>query len=308
MPASCNICFEMKNPTQKKPETPDSNKFSFTLEKQNLENALYLVSTPIGHLKDITLHALEILISADYIFCEDTRVTSKLLQAYGIKRKLSVYNDHASNEQRDEIVKLALDEKSVALVSDAGAPLISDPGYKLVRNICRKGGKVITVPGASSVISALQLSGLPSDSFSFFGFIPSKSKAREEFLLTKKLNKETLVFFETVPRIVKTLDAIDSIFGDRNCAVARELTKKFETIYRGTAKDILLQMEKDTVKGELVLLIEGCTLNLDNSQNLENLLNSYMAEMSLRNAVEEVSKILSLPKKQVYTKALELKE
>ena len=308
MPASSNICFEMTNPTQKTNDTPDSNQYSFTLERRKLESGLYLVSTPIGHLKDITLHALEVILNCDHIFCEDTRVTGKLLRAYGLKRQLSVYNDHASPDQRERLVNLVLEGQSVALLSDAGAPLISDPGYKLVRNICNRGGKVMTVPGASAVISALQLSGLPSDSFSFFGFIPVKSQARDAFLTAKKSNKETLVFFETVPRIKKTLDAVSRVFGDRQCAVARELTKKFETIYRGTAKDILQAMEKDTVKGEIVFLIGGCPEGEQGPGNMDDLLRSYMADMSLKDAVEEVSKILSLPKKQVYSRALELKE
>ena len=214
---------------------------------------LYIIATPIGNLEDITLRALRILKEVDYIFCEDTRVTRKLLDHYQIiGKKLISYHQHSDAKKVDELIKL-VEKNKVALVTDAGTPGISDPGNKLIKALNHKNIKAIPVPGACALITALSVSGVPTDKFIFKGFIPHK-KGREKFLDEVMASKITVVFYESPYRILKTLDSLKNT----QLVVCRELTKKFETIYRGTAEEILAEIKKDfpngSPKGEFVVI------------------------------------------------------
>jgi len=223
---------------------------------------LYIVATPIGNLKDISFRALEILKSVDLILCEDTRVTRKLLDHYKIKnKKLESYHHHSSDKKIEKIIELIEKNNNTALVTDAGTPGISDPGNLLIKKILEnnKKIKIIPIPGPSAVISALSISGFPTDKFIFKGFIPHK-KAREKFLKECLANKNTITFYESPHRILKCLEQLISLNSKKQLVVCRELTKKFETIYRGTVEEILEQIKTDfpdekPVKGEFVVVM-----------------------------------------------------
>lgn len=279
------------------------------LEPQPLPSGLYLVGTPIGNLRDITLRALETLSACDALYCEDTRVTGKLLKAYGISKKMEVFTDHSSDKDRAQLLaRISEKGQSVALVSDAGLPLISDPGYKLVSYARAQNIDVWSIPGASAPLTALQVSGLPTDSFLFAGFIPTKEGQRKAFLEKLCDVPATLIFFETVPRLSKTLAAIENLYGERKCIVARELTKKFEEILSGTPQDLLERLEEAPIKGEVVLLVEGAVEKQGLSEeDVLVLLKTSMKTNSLKDAVKLVSAQTSMPKNQVYELALSLK-
>jgi 16S rRNA (cytidine1402-2'-O)-methyltransferase len=218
---------------------------------------LTIVPTPIGHLSDITLRALEVLKSADMILCEDTRQTQKLLQHYGIAKPLFSYHEHSSARKTDEIISLLKEGKLLALVSDGGTPLISDPGFQAVHAAIAEGLPFEALPGPSSVTTALVASGLPTDSFSFLGFLSNKGQKRKNKLKALADREETLIFFESPFRIVKTLEDALQILGDREAAVARELTKKFEEVLRGSLSELIQDMIKKPRKGEMVVLVAG---------------------------------------------------
>ncbi len=238
----------------------DIEKTNQNPERKILKAGLYMVATPIGNLGDMSMRAIEVLSSADMVYCEDTRVTRKLLNAYQIKVRTRSYNDHSDTGQRDEIVDMVGGGKVVALVSDAGMPLISDPGYKLVVACEEAGMYVTTVPGASAPLAALQLSGLPSDQFSFLGFLPNKSKARKDFLSKWRDVPSTLVSFEAAPRLVKSLRDIGEVMGRRDVAVVREITKLYEEVRKATPEELILHYEeKGLPKGEIVLVISPPT-------------------------------------------------
>jgi len=220
---------------------------------------LYIVATPIGNLEDITLRALRILKEVDIILCEDTRVTRKLLERYELSnKKLESYHHHTSDKKVEKLIEL-ISEKNVALVADAGTPGISDPGNKLISEILKtEDCEIIPIPGASAVITALSISGFPTDKFLFKGFVPHK-KGRETFLNAVVENKETVVFYESCHRIIKTLDKLQEIDNTKQLVVCRELTKKFETTYRGTPEEILQEIKKGfpsgKPKGEFVVVV-----------------------------------------------------
>jgi len=216
-------------------------------------NSLYIVSTPIGNLQDITFRAVETLKSVDFIVCEDTRVSLKLLNHYGIKKPLVAFNEFNEDQILYEILK-KLETESCALVSDAGTPLISDPGYRLVKEAKRKGFCVIPIPGPSALIAALSVSGLPTDKFVFLGFLP-KSEARAGKLLNKtKLLEQTVILYESPHRIVKTLELIQNIFGDIEITIARELTKIYEEVRSERVSAFIEHFGKTAPKGEFVIL------------------------------------------------------
>lgn len=269
--------------------------------------ALYLVATPIGNLRDVTLRALDVLQSSDVILCEDTRVSGKFLKAYSIKKPLKTYHDHSTEKDRAEILAMLKDGKCVALISDAGMPLIADPGYKLVEAVRAEGLPVYAIPGANAPLMALQLSGLPSDAFSFHGFLPPKQKARQDTLEALKGRKETLIFFETAPRLLKSLQDIVKVYGAVDCVVARELTKKFEEIRSGNASDLICYFEENTLKGEIVLLIGPSDPDLS-EDDIEAKLRKLLKDMSVKEAVATLVDASGLPKKMIYNKALELKD
>ena len=218
---------------------------------------LTIVPTPIGNLSDITFRALEALKQADIIVCEDTRQTQKLLQHYGIVKQLLSYHDHSSPQKTAGIVALLKEGKNLALVSDSGMPLVSDPGFQVVHAALADGLPLEVLPGPSAVTMALVLSGLPTDSFSFFGFLSNKGQRRRHELQALEEREETLIFFESPFRIVKMLQDAFEVFGDREAAVARELTKKFEEVLRGNLSEIIRDMTQKPRKGEMVALVSG---------------------------------------------------
>jgi len=220
---------------------------------------LYLVSTPIGNLGDMSARAKDVLESADFVACEDTRTSKQLFNLLGIKvKKTLAYHDHNADQVRPKLISLLKENNTIALVSDAGTPLISDPGYKLVRDCIAAQIKVSTVPGANAVLSALQLSGLPSANFYFGGFLPPKSGARKSHLNEVKKLKSTLIFYETPNRLLDSLQDILSEYGNRQIAVVREITKKFEETRLDSVQNLIdYYMQFGAPKGELVLVIEG---------------------------------------------------
>ena len=276
--------------------------------KNNKEGKLTIISLPIGNLKDITIRALEELQSSDLIFCEDKRITIKLLNHYNIKNKLMSYNEHSDRGTREFIVNQIVRGKSISLVSDAGTPLISDPGYKLIKELKKKNLTVTSCPGPSSPITAITLAGLPSDKFFFSGFLPVKSKARKDYLLKIKNIESTIIFFESPNRIVKSLETILEIFGDRNIAICRELTKKFEEVITLKVSEAIKNLSsRDNIKGEIVIVIEG-EVKKDKSQNLEAILKDALKSMTLSDAAKEISNYTNFSKKEVYNAALVLKD
>jgi len=218
---------------------------------------LIIVPTPIGNLGDLTFRALETLKQADAIICEDTRRTQILLKHYQVENKLISYHEHSDVSQTELILVKLREGQRLALVSDGGTPLLSDPGFKLVRRVREAGMPVETLPGASSITTALVASGLATDTFTFFGFLPPKSAARKKNLEELEEREETLIFFESPYRLIKTLNDMQTVLGDREAVVARELTKKFEEMIRGKLSEILSRLKKKEAKGEMVLLVAG---------------------------------------------------
>lgn len=274
-----------------------------------LDSGLYIVATPIGNLADISQRAKDILSEADIIACEDTRVSRKLFSLLGISldRKFISYEDHSEQDKAGYIKDLILEGKSVALISDAGSPLISDPGYKLVR-LCRAADiNIRTIPGASAVICALQISGLPTNRFMFAGFIPNKDKARIDLFSELKNINTTLVFYETAPRLSKTLQAAGEIFQGREIAVAREITKIYEECKNGTAEELLEYYRQNPPKGEIVLMIAPPQERSSDQFDIAYELMTRLDKMSLKSAVKEVVALTGKNKSEVYAKALELK-
>ena len=218
---------------------------------------LSIVPTPIGNLRDITLRALDALKAADLIICEDTRHTQKLLTAYEIKKPLISFHEHSAPGKVKEIMAMLAEGKNLALVSDGGTPLISDPGFQIVNEAIRSKTPFEVLPGASALTTALAASGLATDSFSFFGFLPQKSAARKKFLSELLEREETLIFYESPYRLVQTLEEMKEIFGEREAVVARELTKMFEEIQRGFLADLAAKFSAKKVLGEIVVLVAG---------------------------------------------------
>ena len=217
---------------------------------------LYVVATPIGNLEDITLRALKVLKEVDFIACEDTRQTKKLLDRYKIKKPQVSYHQHTRIQKIDYIINQIAQGKSCALVSDAGTPCISDPGRVLVARAYDAGVKVIPIPGPSALISAASISGLPVDKFIFLGFPPHK-KGRRKFFEQIRDNKYTVILFESPYRILKTLGQLRDVVDDRRIVVCRELTKMFEIVYQGTIKEVISKLEKEKIKGEFVVVVEA---------------------------------------------------
>jgi len=273
-----------------------------------LASGLYLVSTPIGNLADISVRALYVLASADIALCEDTRHSRKLLAAYGVGRKLEAYHDFSGEKDRARILTALGDGKSVALISDAGTPLIADPGFKLVRAAIAAGAGVFAIPGPSAMLAALVTSGVPPDRFYFGGFFPPKEAARREVLEAARAIPGTLIFYETGARLKDTLEALEVIFPERPVSAARELTKFYEAVLRGNAKDLLKEIRDNPPAGEFVILIGPGEAAPASSQDIEHALKSAMRRVSLKEAVEEVAKGLGVGKKGVYNLALKLRE
>ncbi len=287
----------------------------------SLAAGLYLVATPIGNLADITLRALDTLARADVIACEDQRVTRKLLDAHGIvlrgttrgaaktvTRALVSYHDHNAHEMRPRMIERMRQGQAVALVSDAGTPLVSDPGYKLVRAAVREGLAVTTIPGASAPLAALTLSGLPSDRFLFAGFLPSRRSARRSELAALSAIPATLLFLESARRLADSLADMAAVLGARDGAVARELTKLFEEVRRGHLADLAAHYAASgPPKGEVVVAVGPPEAAAPPSgEALDRLLRQALGSESLRDAASLVSRETGLPKRQVYNRALAL--
>lgn len=222
-----------------------------------MSGTLYLVSTPIGNLGDVSARAIETLKNADVIACEDTRHTGKLLQHYGIRKPLVSVHDHNERQRAPQLLAQLKQGRSIALVSDGGTPVISDPGWLVVHEVIRAGIPVTWIPGACALIGALVLSGLPAERFVFEGFLPPKSGARRKRLEALKGETRTVVLYESPHRVLKTLQDIHDVLGDVSMACARELTKKFEEVRRGTASELLAHFEQHPPKGELVLVVSN---------------------------------------------------
>ena len=272
-----------------------------------LSPGLYIVATPIGNLGDITLRAIETLRAVTAVACEDTRVTGKLLNHLGFKQKLIRYDDHASDATRDHVLDLAA-QGPIALTSDAGTPLISDPGFRLVVAARARGIAVTSLPGPSAAIVALTLAGLPSDRFLFAGFLPSKAKARKAALEDLASARATLVFYETAPRLGAALTAIGETLPGREIAVARELTKRFEECRTGTAEELAAHYAAHPPKGEIVLVIAPPVAGVAPQVfDLDALLLAALATDKPSQAAGQVAKATGLDRKVLYARAMALK-
>lgn len=283
------------------------SRYNTEIQNKKPEAGLYLVATPIGNLRDITLRALDVLETADFVLCEDTRVTRKLLSFYGIKTKALVYNDHSDERRRNEILQMIREGKVLALVSDAGMPLISDPGYKLVRSCMEENLYVTSLPGANAPLSALQLSGLPSDCFSFIGFLPSKTKSRKDILSKWASVPSTIVAFESAQRLTDSLNDIHAIMGARSVCVVREITKMFEEVKSGIAADLVtFYHENGAPKGEIVLVIAPPSEAVFAQEDLEGQIRNALKTMKTKEAAAEVSARTGVNKKELYEMALKV--
>jgi 16S rRNA (cytidine1402-2'-O)-methyltransferase len=278
------------------------------IDVARLAPGLHIVATPIGNLDDITLRALEALAGADLIACEDTRVTRKLLDRYGIARPLTPYHEHNAAKARPALLRRLAEGAAVALVSDAGTPLISDPGYKLVRAAQDGGHSVTALPGASAVMAALTVAGLPTDQFLFAGFLPPKEAARRARIAEHARIPATLVLFETGPRLAATLaDLAAGLGGQREAALCRELTKLHEEIRRGELATLAEAYANDTPRGEIVLVIAPPqAIEPVGAAETETMLQQALARVSLKDAVAEVADATGLPRREVYQRALAL--
>ncbi|MBR6355483.1 MAG: 16S rRNA (cytidine(1402)-2'-O)-methyltransferase [Alphaproteobacteria bacterium] len=274
-----------------------------------LRNGLYIIATPIGNLQDISARALDVLREADVIAAEDTRMAKKLFSLLGLSldKKFIKYEDHSEEKQAQGLIDLINAGSAVALVSDAGSPLISDPGYKLVRKCREQSIYVTAIPGACAVITALQLSGLPTNRFMFAGFIPNKDKARADLFNELKNIDTTLVFYETAPRLLKTLEQAASVFGAREVAVARELTKMYEEVISDSFAEVLAAFADNEPRGEFVVMIAPPTAAEYSLEDVRGILQKRLRETSLKTAVKEICEQYKLNKNDVYALALELK-
>jgi 16S rRNA (cytidine1402-2'-O)-methyltransferase len=268
---------------------------------------LYLVATPIGNLGDVTLRALELLAGADVIACEDTRVTRKLTERYGIATPLTPYHEHNAAQARPKLLALLADGQAVALVSDAGTPLISDPGYKLVQAASEAGYPVTASPGPSAVLAALSVAALPTDRFFFEGFLPPKQGARQKRIAALAIIPATLVLFESGSRAAATLADLAGGLGARAAAICRELTKLHEEVRRGDLTTLARDYaEGGETRGEFVIVIAPPETSEGNVDDLDDLLRAALARVSVKEAVGEVATATGRPRREVYQRALAL--
>lgn len=280
---------------------------SETALEPRLTAGLYIVATPIGNLGDLTMRAADVLKRCDAVACEDTRVTGKLMKHLGVSKPLWRYDDHSSDHDRARLVE-AMRDKAVALVSDAGTPLISDPGYRLVRDARAEEIPVTTLPGACAAIAGLTLSGLPNDRFLFAGFLPVKEKARGEALDELGAVDATLVFYESGPRLVKSLAAVSDHLPGREVAVARELTKLHEECRAGSAGELAEYYVAHPPKGEIVLLVGPPPEAEASEADAEQLLRDALAKLKPSQAAAQVAKATGLDRKALYARAMELRD
>jgi 16S rRNA (cytidine1402-2'-O)-methyltransferase len=279
-----------------------------TLTAARPDSGLYLVATPIGNLGDITLRALETLAGVDIIACEDTRITRRLTERYGITAPLKPYHEHNAAEARPRILHHLAQGASIALVSDAGTPLISDPGFKLVREVCAAGHRVVALPGPSSVLAALSVAALPTNRFFFEGFLPAKQTARRARLTELSRLDATLVLFESGSRVQETLADLAAIMGARDAAICREMTKLHEEISRSTLAELAQSAATLETRGEFVLVIgpqaEGSQVMT--AEEVDDLLRERLAQDSVKDAVAHAVEVSGRPRREIYARALEL--
>jgi 16S rRNA (cytidine1402-2'-O)-methyltransferase len=272
-----------------------------------LAPGLYVVATPIGNLRDVTLRALDVLSGCDLVLAEDTRVAGKLLSAYGIAARLERYDEHAAERTRPKALARLAEGARVALVSDAGTPLVSDPGYRLVREAAAQGTRVFPIPGASALLAGLAAAGLPTDRFLFAGFPPPRRAARRAFLAELAGVRATLVFYEGGSRLAASLADMAEVLGPREAVVGRELTKLYETVTRGALPALAADPQFAAPKGEIVVLVapgrEAAATEADADQALADAL----ARLSPADAASEVAKALGLPRRDLYRRAMALK-
>jgi 16S rRNA (cytidine1402-2'-O)-methyltransferase len=274
-----------------------------------LEAGLYVVATPIGNLRDITLRALDILAAADHVYAEDTRVALKLLNAYGLKPQLAAYHDHTAEAAREAILGALAKGESVALISDAGTPLVSDPGYKLARAVIEARHRVYPIPGASALLAGLVVSGQPSDRFLFAGFLPPKQGARRASLTELAEAEATLIFYESGPRLADSLADMAEVLGERPAAVARELTKMFEETRRAPLAELAAHYaEAGAPKGEIVVIVGPPPPRGEVSDAVLDEFLSGALLRGVREAASEAARDLGVPRKRAYARALWLRD
>ena len=299
------------NPHRPQPQA-DARQCHFLLdgiprEAARLAPGLHIVATPIGNLGDITLRALSALAGADLIACEDTRVTRKLLDRYGIATPLTPYHDHNAEHARPKLLRRLAEGGAVALVCDAGTPLVSDPGMKLVRAAAEAGYAVTTLPGPSALLAALTVAGLPTDQFFFAGFLPPKQAARRTRIAELARIPATLVLFETGPRIAQSLADLAAGLGPRQAVLCRELTKLHEEVRRGLLAELAQSCAEGELRGEIALVIAPPPAAAQRSaEAADTLLRQALSRVSLKDAVGEVAKATGLPRREVYQRALAL--
>lgn len=270
---------------------------------------LYLIAIPIGHPEDITLRALKVLKSADIVLCEDTRVTGLLFQFHQISTKLQSYHEHNAEQQRPRVIEWLKSGKTIALVSDAGTPLISDPGYKLVKEVREEGFLVTSLPGPCAAITALTLSGLPSDRFYFYGFLPAKSGVRKKALEEIAEISGSIVFYENKNRVSETLADIEEVWGDSPASLARELTKEYEEVFSSSISELRERLAQSPLKGEMVLTVfrERKAQQVKEDQ-VDPLIKKLLNKHPLKVVVQMVAQETSVSKNRIYERALKLKE
>ena len=286
------------------------NERDLRMNAEPLAPGLYLTATPIGNARDITLRALDVLRSADVLVAEDTRTLRKLLDIHGISlgnRAIFAHHDHSNAKARDGIVRLIADGKSVAYCSDAGSPLIADPGFELVQAIHQAGLKVTVLPGASSVVAALSIAGIPTDRFCFLGFAPKQGSARRKFLREANDIPATLVIFETAKRVSGLLEEMCEELGETRIAgLGRELTKRFEEMRRGTLAQLHSSVQIDPPKGEIVLIVDRGAPKVVSDEEIDAALAVALSNGSMRDAVDQVTRELGAPRRAVYQRGLAL--
>lgn len=281
------------------------------IRAERLEPGLYMVATPIGAARDITLRALDVLNSADLLAAEDTRRMRHLLDIHGIPlrgRRIVAYHDHNADQARPAIMQALAEGGSVAYASDAGTPLVADPGYRLGRDVLAEGGKVIAVPGASAALAAMTVSGLPSDKFLFAGFPPAPRSARMTWLAKWGAVEATVIIFESPRRIKQTLEFLCETDPERGAVMCRELTKRFEEVMRGSVAELAARLPDEGVKGEVVLLLAPAVQVAGQGYDLDSELRQRLGAMSVRDAADEVVALTGLKRRAVYNRALELEK
>ena len=281
---------------------------ALSVQVSSLPAGLYLVATPIGNLRDISLRALDILASVDVVLAEDTRTSRKLFGAYGLKTPLSAYHDHNAAKRVPNLVARIQNGEAVALISDAGTPMVSDPGYRLAKACIEAQLDIIAVPGASAVLSGLVVSGLPCDKFMFAGFLPAKQGARQTTLRSFQDVPATLVFYESAGRLSNMLKDALTVFGDRAVTVARELTKKYEEVLRGSLIEMIDRLEGVKLRGEIVVLIgPPQEVQIWDTAQIEEALGTRIKDIGVKRASEEIARLSGHKKRDIYMLAIRMK-